>query len=137
MTNHSPPVRRNTRQRQAIEGLLDSQSEFRSAQQLYRLLKEQGSTIGQATVYRTLQTLQAEGEISVTRTETGELLYRRCEMDSHHHHLVCRECGDTKEIPPHGVEDWINDIINRYEFTQVSHEIELFGLCPKCSVTAS
>ncbi|HLT85715.1 MAG TPA: transcriptional repressor [Phototrophicaceae bacterium] len=79
-----------TRQRAAVSALLERTEDFRSAQQLHESLRESGDTIGLATVYRTLQGLVETGEVDVLRADDGETLYRRCESDKHHHHLVCR-----------------------------------------------
>ena len=32
------------------------------------------------------------------RSADGEALYRACDSQGHHHHLVCRRCGAAEEI---------------------------------------
>ncbi len=89
---------RMTRQRAAILEAL-AVGDFRSAQAWHDLLRHQGSSIGLATVYRTLQTFAEAGEVDTVITDTGETLYRLCETtQTHHHHLRCRVCGAAEDI---------------------------------------
>jgi Fur family ferric uptake transcriptional regulator len=123
---------RQTRQRTAVKALLDDLDEFRSAQQLHDLLREQGASVGLTTVYRSLQALADAGEVDLLVNDDGETLYRRC-SEHHHHHLVCRSCGTTVEIAGPDVETWADDVAAEHGFTAVSHTVELFGLCADCS----
>ncbi|ABG93046.1 MULTISPECIES: Fur family transcriptional regulator [Rhodococcus] len=125
---------RATKQRSAISALLDDIEEFRSAQELHDELRKRGEGIGLTTVYRTLQTLADAGTVDVLRTDTGESVYRRC-SSGHHHHLVCRTCGYTVEVEGPTVEQWSQSIADAHGFSDVSHTIEIFGLCKDCSAT--
>jgi Fur family ferric uptake transcriptional regulator len=58
-------------------------------------------------------------------------VYRQC-SDVHHHHLVCRQCGRTVEIAGPAVEKWANTVAAEHGFSDVSHQLELFGLCTTC-----
>ena len=127
----SPPVRR-TRQRAAVTALLDDLGEFKSAQQLHDLLRGRGDQIGLTTVYRSLQALAEAGDVDQLVSDDGETLYRRCSRE-HHHHLVCRTCGRTVEIAGPAVETWADAMAAQHGFTQISHTLELFGLCDTCS----
>ncbi|WP_420175174.1 Fur family transcriptional regulator [Luteococcus sp. OSA5] len=127
-----PAPQRVTRQRLAIRSLLDEVDGFRSAQQLHELLRQGGDQVGLATVYRTLQAMFEAGEVDGIRTDEGEMVYRQCEDDGHHHHLVCRSCGRTVEISAQVVEHWAAQVAAQHNFRDAGHEIELFGLCSDC-----
>ena len=131
------PGVRATRQRAAVAGLLDTLDEFRSAQELHDELRRRGEGIGLTTVYRTLQAMAASGLLDTLRTETGESVYRRCSAEHHHHHLVCRCCGATVEVAGRHVEAWAAEVARKAGFTEVSHTIEIFGVCADCADTAS
>lgn len=124
-------TRRPTRQRAALAALLEETTEFCSAQELHQRLRGQGDTVGLATVYRNLQAMAADGEIDVLRTDDGEAVYRACST-GHHHHLVCRTCGRTVEVEGPAVERWADAVGREHGFTDVTHTIEIFGLCPEC-----
>ena len=121
--------RRPTRQRAALAELMATSSQFLSAQELHARLQASGASVGLATVYRNLQAMAADGDVDVLRTDDGEASYRSCSTDSHHHHLVCRECGRTVEVEGPAVETWASEVARQHGFTDVTHTIELFGTC--------
>lgn len=125
------PKRRNTRQKAAVKHALGEASGFVSAQQLHQVLANHGSTIGLATVYRTLTDLVAAGEADSLQSKDSEALYRAC-TTSHHHHLICRECGKTLEIEANQVEKWADQVAKSHGFIEPSHNIDIFGICAAC-----
>jgi Fur family ferric uptake transcriptional regulator len=122
---------RPTRQRVAVAEVLTSLTDFRSAQEIHDLLAERGEQVGLATVYRSLQRMADAGDVDVLRTNDGSAIYRRC-SDTHHHHLVCRECGATVEVEGPAVERWTRQIADEHGYAEVSHTLEIFGTCPDC-----
>jgi len=106
-------------------------SEFQTAQDVYEALRAAGEGVGLATVYRTLQAMAEAGNVDALRTSDGHMAYRRC-SSGHHHHLVCRACGRTVEIALPGVETWVATLGETYGFTDIDHELELFGRCADC-----
>jgi Fur family ferric uptake transcriptional regulator len=129
--------RRNTTQRAAIMHVLAGTDEFQSAQDLHGALRAGGSTIGLATVYRALQEMAGGGDLDTVRTASGEVLYRQCAQPAHHHHLVCRQCGRTQEVEAPSVEQWARSVAAEYGYTDINHELELFGTCAQCSAERS
>ena len=119
--------------REAVRQTLSESSGFRSAQDLYADLRADGSKIGLTTVYRALQALSDSGEIDVLRNDDGEAVYRACGTETHHHHLVCRVCGTAVEIEGPTVESWAAETGTKHGFTDVTHTVEVFGTCPRCS----
>jgi len=122
---------RPTKQRLAVAEALETFDDFRSAQEIHELIGRRGSTVGLATVYRTLQKLSDAGEVDMLRTEDGEAIYRRC-SGSHHHHLVCRSCGATVEVEGPAVERWTRAIADEHGYADISHTLEIFGTCASC-----
>ncbi len=127
---------RPTRQRRAVVSALGDVDDFRSAQDIYALLKERGEGVGLTTVYRTLTALALAGEIDVLRTPDGESVYRQCST-GHHHHLVCRGCGLTVEIEGPTVESWATRTAHQHGFAEVEHTLEIFGTCQTCAAQAT
>ena len=136
MTSTEPPDSRAglrpTRQRRAVTEAIASFDDFRAAQEIHELLGERGEAVGLATVYRTLQRLADAGEVDRLLSEDGEAIYRACSR-THHHHLVCRGCGRTVEVEGPAVERWTRSIAAEHGFEQVSHTLEIFGICPSCA----
>jgi Fur family ferric uptake transcriptional regulator len=109
---------------------------FRTAQQLFAQMRGSGSPIGLATIYRTMQSMADEGQVDVLRTDAGEVAYRRCQSEAHHHHLVCRECGTTVEVAARSVEQWAGRVADEHGYDEVQHVLEIFGRCSACRAKA-
>ena len=124
-------AKRNTWQKDAVRHALSEAIGFVSAQQLHLVLRNHGSTIGLATVYRALADLASAQEADSLQSKDGELLYRACGT-SHHHHLICRKCGKTVEIEADKVEAWADYVAKTHGFTRPSHTIDIFGDCASC-----
>ena len=131
MTATKSGVKRNTPQKQAVKQALGQATGFVSAQQLHQDLKAAGSTIGLATVYRTLADLAQAGEADSLQSKDAEVLYRAC-TTTHHHHLICRKCGLTLEIEAQNLEKWADQVAQKHGFSQPSHNIDIFGVCSAC-----
>lgn len=125
-------MKRQTWQREAVRTALSSTEGFVSAQELHSSLRDGGSTIGLATVYRALSSLEQEGEVDALQQD-GESLYRVCTTGAHHHHLICRRCGTTVEISADAVEQWAAGVAAANGFTQPNHVVDVFGLCAACT----
>lgn len=127
MTADTP--RRSTRQREAVREALEASDEFVSAQSLHATMRDAGSSVGLATVYRTLATLEEDGIADSVQRE-GESLYRAC-TPTHHHHLICRECGRTVELEAAAVERWAREVAARHGYRDATHTVEITGICDR------
>jgi Fur family ferric uptake transcriptional regulator len=121
-----------TRQRDAITAALEAAGGFRSAQELHADLHRRGSRVGLTTVYRNLSAMAETGAVDVLRSADGEAAYRWCASESHHHHLVCRDCGRTVEVRGTAVERWADRVAAEHGYSDVSHTVEVFGRCAAC-----
>jgi Fur family ferric uptake transcriptional regulator len=131
---------RSTRQAAAVESALRDADGFRTAQDLFAELRRRGDPIGLTTVYRHLNTLAEQGSADVVHSADGESQYRLCgvgapagEPAAHHHHLVCRVCGRSVEVSGPEVEAWADRVAAAAGYTEISHTLEVFGLCPQHS----
>jgi Fur family transcriptional regulator, ferric uptake regulator len=131
VTQSTPGITRNTRQRGEVLALLQETDDFRTPQQLHATLRERGAKVGLTTVYRTLQVLVDANEVDTMRLPSGEQLYRQCSR-THHHHLVCRVCGCAVEVEGPAVETWAGKLAAEHGYTDVSHTLEIFGTCRNC-----
>ena len=127
-------AKRNTWQRDRVRDALDESRGFVSAQSLHAALRDEGTGIGLATVYRALADLAAGGDADSLQSPDGESLYRACQSPGHHHHLICRSCGLTVEIEASDVEEWAHRTAAQNGFTEAAHIVDIFGLCAACTL---
>ena len=94
-------------------------------------LKE--SSIGQATVYRTIKTLHDLGFLRYTHDPDGEHRYLTSQP-GHVHLLVCRGCGQAREVTDCDLSTLEKLLTAQTGFQVEGHHLEFFGLCAGCSV---
>lgn len=126
-------AKRNTWQRERVRETLAESPGFVSAQTLHAELREAGTGIGLATVYRALADLAASGDADSLQSPAGEALYRTCITENHHHHLVCRICGATVELEATAVERWAGEAAAKHGYRDATHIIDIFGVCGDCA----
>jgi len=124
--------RRNTWQKTAVLEQLSNTDEFVSAQELHQKISQSGKKLGLTTVYRALTEMVEQGMADSLSISDGEMRYRICTPE-HHHHLICRVCGKTVEFDMPGFEELALEVAKANGFTELSHQIELFGVCAGCS----
>ena len=129
---------RITRQSAAIEDALREADGFRTAQELFDEVRNGGQKVGLTTVYRHLNLLAVLGRADVVHRADGEAQYRLCgshaePAEEHHHHVVCRVCGRSEQVSAPEVEDWAERVARAAGYTDISHTVEVFGLCPEHS----
>jgi Fur family ferric uptake transcriptional regulator len=122
----------NKNQKLLIQLLEESSTEL-SGQDLHRALKEDGKSMGLATVYRHLRQLQQRGTVRSRHLPNGEVLYAPLGRDQHH--LNCLNCGATEKLdfcPLHSLE--VPKTVNR-GFQLLFHTLEFYGICKDCQVS--
>ena len=124
--------KRNTWQKTAVLEELSNTDEFVSAQELHQKISVSGKKLGLTTVYRALTEMVEQGLADSLSISDGEMRYRICTPE-HHHHLIWRGCGKTVEFDLPGFEELALRVARENSFTDLSHEIELFGLCNNCA----
>ncbi len=120
--------------RAAVIDLLGAQPCALTAQEIEDALRAQGRSVGRASVYRVLELLVEHG--AVGRLEVGQGIARYEAVDpggEHHHHLVCRRCGDLVPFGDPGLERSIERLANRLGFRVDDHEVVLRGACARCA----
>ena len=80
-----------------LEVFQNAQERHMSAEDVYRILIQQGSDIGLATVYRVLSQFEQAGLLRRNSFATDKAIY---ELDEgmHHDHLICLDCGRVEEF---------------------------------------
>ena len=128
---------RNTPRKRALLEVLEVADGFLGAAEVHRrvcsYLAPQGLRVGIATVYSQLRRLAQSGAVDTLHGDDGETRYWLPRGDAHHHYLVCRSCGRALEIVAGPVEEWAEAVGATVGFREVTHTLELFGLCDRCA----
>jgi Fur family ferric uptake transcriptional regulator len=124
-----------TARRDTIRQALTAAGTFISAQDLHARLRAAGHRTGLTTVFRTLQALAQDGDADALRAAGGQHVYRACRSREHHHHLLCRICGNAAEVSSLAVESWVATVGGQHGFADVTHTVEVFGTCPDCAAS--
>lgn len=122
-----------TKERSAVlRAFLDSERHT-SAEALYRKMKNEGSSIGLATIYRTLNLFCASGLAEQRQFGEGQARYELTYNVSHHDHLICKQCNRIIEFENQEIEALQEKVAQKNNFKVFSHKLELYGLCGDCS----
>jgi Fe2+ or Zn2+ uptake regulation protein len=89
--------RKVTAQRQSVFRALQGNVAHPSAEAVYELVRQEVETISLKTVYQTLNDLAELGEIAALDLGTGTVRFDP-NVESAHHHLVCRGCGKVRDL---------------------------------------
>jgi Fur family ferric uptake transcriptional regulator len=137
---------RNSRQAVVIEEVLRDADGFRTAQEIHDEIRRRDEAGSLTTVYRHLNLLAELGRADVVHRGDGETRFRLCgtttddghpAIRDHHHHVVCRVCGRSVEVAGAEVEGWAERVAAAAGYTDITHTLEVFGLCPDHSPTVS
>ena len=101
-----------------------------TAEDVYRLLVNEGLDIGLATVYRVLTQFEQAGLLQRHHFESGKAVFELNE-GKHHDHLVCMQCGRVEEFYDAEIEKRQMRIAHARGFTIRDHALYLYADCTK------
>ena len=101
-----------------------------TAEDVFRVLLEDRSDIGLATVYRVLTQFEQAGILLRSHFESGKAVYELNE-GQHHDHLVCLDCGRVEEFYDAEIEKRQHDVAKAKGFDIADHALSLYAHCTK------
>src|SRR6478609_11969461 len=101
-----------------------------TAEDVYKLLLNEGLDIGLATVYRVLTQFEQAGLLSRNHFESGKAVFELNE-GHHHDHLVCLTCGKVEEFFDPQIEERQHAIARDRGFELQEHSLALYASCIK------
>lgn len=107
-----------------------------TAEDVFRVLLDERSDIGLATVYRVLTQFEQAGLLIRSNFESGKAVY---ELDEgqHHDHFVCTSCGKVEEFYDAEIEKRQNLIAKEKGWVIQDHSMALYGQCAACASRAA
>jgi Fur family ferric uptake transcriptional regulator len=104
-----------------------------TALQLDDELRRRKPPVGRASIYRALDQFEELGLVLRIEMTRGTAAYERVEPNGHHHHhAICRNCGEMETFEDGDLERVIGRVSNRMSFEISEHDVVLRGLCERC-----
>ncbi len=100
--------------------------------ELYLMLKQKGSKVSRASVYRTIPLLVEIGLIEEVERVDKHAHYEKVSADSHHDHMICMKCGKVIEFFSPTLEMLQDEICQKENFHKMRHNLEIYGICKEC-----
>lgn len=124
---------RITQERFEVLAAVLKYDEHFDADSLYLRLRESGSKVSRATVYKTLALLHECGLVSRFMFSPGEFAQYEKTIDRpRHDHMVCTKCGRIIEFPNGSVIHLQRQICRLHDFEPSYHTLQIFGICADC-----
>ncbi len=101
-----------------------------TAEDIFRILLQERTDIGLATVYRVLTQFEQAGILSRNHFEQGKAMYELNE-GQHHDHLVCLDCGRVEEFYDAEIEARQHVVAKTKGFAIADHALSLYAHCTK------
>ena len=101
-----------------------------TAEDVYKVLINEGMDIGLATVYRVLTQFEHAGLLIRHHFESGKAVFE-LNQGGHHDHLVCMQCGRVEEFFDAEIERRQIKIAKERGFTIHEHSLHLYADCTK------
>ena len=101
-----------------------------TAEDVFRVLLQDRSDIGLATVYRVLTQFEQANILIRSHFESGKSVYEINE-GQHHDHLVCLDCGKDEEFYDAEIEKRQHAVAKAKGFVIADHALSLYANCTK------
>jgi Fur family ferric uptake transcriptional regulator len=120
--------------RRAVIELLGRQRCCLTAQEIFDRLRDEGRTVGIASVYRTLEQLSRDGYLQRIDLGSGTTRFEPIHAGGdHHHHVVCEECGKVEAFADPELERALHRVEGRTGYAVCGHDVVLRGVCGACA----
>ena len=122
----------NTKQKEQIFELISTRTQDFTVKEICAELADSG--ISQATIYRTIEKMEADGYLRKLVGSDGNVRYQYmddCDKRGHCY-LKCENCGAIEHVDCAILSGLIHHIKNEHNFIADKHQIILNGSCRKC-----
>jgi len=110
-----------------LEVLEQNADQHLSAEDIYRLLLDQGEEIGLATVYRVLTQFESAEIVTRHQFEGGKAVFELV-AKGNHDHIVCVKTGVVEEFYDPIIQERINRIAEEHGFEITDHALVIYGI---------
>jgi Fur family ferric uptake transcriptional regulator len=101
-----------------------------TAEDVYRLLMDEGMDVGLATIYRVLTQFEQAGLLKRHHFEGGKSIFELSDGEKHDH-IVCVNTGQVVEFHDPEIESRIDKIVKDHGFELIDHVLHIRALAPE------
>ena len=102
-----------------------------SPQELYQGLLKKRKRIGLTSIYRSLDLFESLGMVFKI-INGSNMKYKLCELENHHHHIVCKTCGHVVELDFCDISKWSKKVMESTGYQVTDHQLSFYGYCKEC-----
>lgn len=124
-------LRRNTVQKNLVLNAVRTLGNHATAEEIYKQVYSEYSSVSKATVYRNLNLLSEEGQIR--RIEVPGEPDHFDHNTSDHYHIVCVKCSRIFDVDMDVIPDLAGMVRDKKGFRILSGEVVFKGICPDCN----
>lgn len=123
---------RNTPEREEIIREIFSTHDHFDVDELYLRMREKGSKVSKASIYRNIPLIMECGLIKEVWHENGHMHYEHIYGHAHHCHIRCIRCGKVIEFFEKQLRQIEKRLAEQYDFEIVDHNLDIIGYCSEC-----
>ena len=139
MTANTPRIQRLrdagyklTNARLTVLEILETHDGHMTSADVLEAVNTADSSIGRASVFRTLDLLTQLSIIRPTYLESSATPTYVLLPDGHHHHIVCTTCNKVIHFDDCGLENLTRRLEREYGIRITGHLLEFYGHCTGC-----
>ena len=99
--------------------------------EIYQNLRKKQKKIGLTSIYRSLELFESLGFVFKI-INGSNVKYKLCELENHHHHIICKACGNVVELNFCDISDWSKKVMESTGYQVVDHQLNFYGFCKSC-----
>lgn len=99
--------------------------------EIYQSLLKKKKRIGLTSIYRSLDLFESMG-IVFKITNGSNVKYKVCELEDHHHHIICKTCGNVVELNFCDISGWSEKVTESTGYQVTDHQLNFYGYCRAC-----
>ena len=99
--------------------------------EIYQNLLKKKKKVGLTSIYRSLDLFESLGMVFKV-VNGSSFRYKLCELENHHHHIVCKVCGNVVELNFCDISDWSKKVTESTGYQVTDHQLNFYGFCKSC-----
>jgi Fur family ferric uptake transcriptional regulator len=110
---------------------LSSAARSLSLHEIFKSLLKRKRRVGLTSIYRSLDLFESLG-IVFKIVKGSNVKYKLCELENHHHHIICKKCGDVVEFNFCEISEWSRKVMESTGYEVTDHQLNFYGFCKAC-----